>query len=124
MSPRLLVVDDDATILALLRRYFRGLGWQVEVSQDAEQGLGLAGSKPFDAVLCDLHLGPGHEAEGLEVVSRFHHVRPDAAVLLFTAAVTEGVKVAARQAGAADVLGKPTPLAELRDAVLRAMKAS
>lgn len=124
MNPRVLVLDDDVTILTLLGRYFESLGWQVEVREKADEGLELAQSKPFDVVLCDLHLGPGHEAEGLEVIARVHETHPETAVLLFTAALTEGVKLAATKAGAADVIPKPTPLAELRDAVLRAMKAA
>ena len=39
-----------------------------------------------------------------------------------TAVLGEGVRVAALRAGADDVIGKPAPLARLRDAALRAMK--
>ena len=122
MSPRVLVLDDDATILTLLGKYFRGLGWEVEVSAEAPHGLSLVESDTFDAVICDLHLGPGHEAEGLDVIGRVRERQPDTAVLLFTAAFSEGVRAAALKAGADDVIPKPTPLTELRDATLRAMK--
>jgi DNA-binding response OmpR family regulator len=122
VSRRLLVLDDDPTILALLGRYFRGLGWQVEACERALQGLELVESGSFDALICDLHLGPGHGAEGLDVISRVRQEQPETAVLLFTAALTEGVRTAALQAGADDVIPKPTPLGELRDATLRAMR--
>ena len=122
MTQRVLVLDDDPTILALLGKYFRGLGWDVEVCAEASQGMALAESGDFDAVICDLHLGPGHEAEGLDVIGRVRERQPDTAVLLFTAAFSEGVREAALKAGAADVIPKPTPLTNLRDATLRAMR--
>ena len=122
MSPRLLVLDDDTAILALLRSYFAGLGWRVDVCTDAAGGLELLESDTFDAVICDLHLSPARNGEGIDVISRVRQRRADAAVLLFTAAFGEGVRVAALRAGADDVIGKPAPLAQLRDAALRAMK--
>ena len=122
MSRRLLVLDDDPTILTLLSRYFGGLGWEVEARAEVSQGLELVESSLFDAVICDLHLGPGHGAEGLEVISRVRQKQPETGVLLFTAAFSEGVRSAALEAGADDVIPKPTPLAELRDATLRAMR--
>jgi CheY-like chemotaxis protein len=117
VTPRLLVLDDDPTILALLGTYFGGLGWQVETCADADSALRLVGSgQPFDVVICDLHFGPAREAEGLEIVARARERRPAAAVLLFTAAAD------ALSRGADEVIAKPASLASLRDAALRAMK--
>ena len=122
MSPRLLVLDDDTAILALLRSYFGGLGWNVEICTGAPDGLSLVEKNPFDAVICDLNLGPGQLGEGFDVISHVRQQRPAAAVLLFTAAAGESVRTAALRAGADDVIAKPSPLASLRDAALRAMK--
>ncbi len=122
MNPRLLVLDDDDAILSLLRRYFGGLGWQVEACAEATDGLSRLDSHTFDAVICDLHLGPGRKGEGIDVIGKVRQRRPEAAVLLFTAAFGEGVRRAALRAGADEVIAKPAPLAQLRDAALRAMK--
>ena len=122
MKPRLLILDDDDAILTLLRRYFDGLGWQVQASAKMPHGLDLVESCPFDAVICDLNLGPGQLGEGFDVISHVRQQRPAAAVLLFTAAAGESVRTAALRAGADDVIAKPSPLASLRDAALRAMK--
>ena len=122
MKPRLLILDDDDAILTLLRRYFDGLGWQVQASAKMPHGLDLVESCPFDAVICDLHLGPGQEGEGLSLINRARERRPDAAVLLFTAAAGNGVRAAALKAGADEVIPKPAPLAHLHDAAVRAMK--
>jgi CheY-like chemotaxis protein len=96
VKPRLLVLDDDHHILALLRAYFGGLGWHVEACAEATTGLQLADSDaPFDAVICDLQ---------------------------FTGAAGAGIREEALRRGADDVVPKPAPLARLRDATLRAMK--
>ena len=81
MKPRLLVLDDDHNILALLRTYFGGLGWHVEACAEASAGLQLADSDaPFDAVICDLHFTGAHLGEGYEILSRARRRRPHSAV--------------------------------------------
>lgn len=124
MRPRLLVLDDDLSILSLLRTYFAGLGWYVEVCADAAAAIGLAGSDtPFDAVISDLHFTPAHQAEGLDIVAQARERRPEAAVILFTATNDARVREQAIRRGADDVIVKPAPLATLRDAALRRRKA-
>jgi len=123
VTPRLLVLDDDPSVLSLLRTYFGGLGWYVEVCADAGAALRLAGSDvPFDAVISDLHFTPARNAEGLEIVAQARRQRPRAAVLLFTAAAEGPFPQAALERGADQVIFKPAPLGSLRDAALRAMK--
>lgn len=119
MSRRILVLDDDPNVLTLLRTYFGGLGWHVETNGDAAAGLSLADSDvPFDAVICDLHFTPAHAGEGYEIVDRARRRRPGSAVVLFTGAAGPGVREEALRRGADEVVGKPSPLARLRDAAL------
>ena len=123
MRPRLLVLDDDHNVLAVLRTYFDGLGWDVEACAEASAALEIANSDaPFDAVICDLHFTGAHLGEGYEILSRARSRRPHSAVLLFTGAAGEGVREEALRRGADEVIAKPAPLARLRDAALRAMK--
>jgi CheY-like chemotaxis protein len=120
---RLLLLDDDRNVLTALRAYFGGLGWQVEACSEAPEALRLAESEsPFDAVICDLHFTSARLGEGLEIVSRARHRRPQSAVLLFTGDGGEGIRDEALRRGADEVIVKPAPLARLRDAALRAMK--
>ena len=123
MTLRVLVLDDDDNILALLRAYFGGLGWHVEVCADASAALELADSDaPFDAVICDLHFTGAHLGEGYEILSHVRRRRPHSAVVLFTGAAGAGIREEALRRGADEVIAKPAPLARLRDAALRAMK--
>ena len=124
MKRRLLLLDDDAAIVAVVKRYFEGKGWEVESSLGASEAMRLVESDAtFDAVVCDLHFTPARLSEGLAIVERARGKRPGSAVLLFTGAAEPVVKEQALQRGADAVVTKPTPLASLHDAVLRAMKA-
>ena len=124
MSHRLIIFDDDHRLLTLLRTYFGGLGWQVEVCADAGEALKLAGSEaPFDAVISDLHFTAAHAAEGLDIVARARARRPSAAVILFTATNDTRVHEQAIERGADEVIVKPAPLATLRAAALRGREA-
>ena len=96
----------------------------MEVCSAAPEGLSRVEHDPYDAVICDLNLGPGRLGEGFDVISHVRRERPEAAVLLFTAVAGDSVRDAALKAGADEVIAKPSPLAELRDATLRAMKKS
>ena len=123
MSLRLLVLDDDRSLLALLRAYFAGIGWHVEACSEAPEALRLADSdSPFDAVICDLHFTPARLGEGFDIASRARRRRPQSAVLLFTGDGADVVREEARRCGVDEVVVKPAPLARLRDAALRAMK--
>jgi len=121
-APRLLLFDDDAAIVAVVKRYFVGRSWQVDTATDAAGAVSVVAARPFDAVICDLHFTPARLAEGLEIVTRARAAHPRAAIVLFTAAGGEAVRREALQHGADDVVNKPAPLATLHDATLRAMK--
>jgi CheY-like chemotaxis protein len=123
VSPRLLILDDDDAIVALLRRYFDGLGWQVHACSGVPDGFRVVESRTFDVVICDLNLGPEQGGDALSLVTHVRERCPAAAVVLFTAAAGDGVRAAALRAGADEVISKPAPLAHLRDAAVRAMKS-
>ena len=63
---RLLIVDDEAMLLQLLRRYLERQGHQVETAESAEAALAAYQEKAseFDAVIADLTL-PGLNGEQL-----------------------------------------------------------
>jgi two-component system phosphate regulon response regulator PhoB len=122
-APRLLLLDDDAAIVAAVKRYFEARSWRVDACTDAERALlAVESGEPYDAVISDLHFTPARRGEGYEIVSRARAVRPGSAVLLFTAAGEDAVRLEALRRGADAVVTKPTPLSALHDATLRAMK--
>ncbi|MFF8935494.1 two-component system response regulator [Streptomyces paradoxus] len=65
--PRVLVIEDDQDVSALLERHFRERGCPVAVAHSGEAGLGLAFANPPDIAVVDVML-PG--IDGREVVRR------------------------------------------------------
>jgi two-component system OmpR family response regulator/two-component system response regulator MprA len=110
---RLLVVDDDPNITAMLRRALAYEGYRVETADDGYSGLAAARDRPPDLVVLDVVL-PG--LDGVEVLRRLR-AGQDAAgtppVLLLTARDRVADRVAGLDAGAADYLVKPFALEEL-----------
>ncbi|HEX5431971.1 MAG TPA: response regulator [Bryobacteraceae bacterium] len=72
---RLLIVDDEAALLDLLRRYLERLGYQVDAANTPEDALLRFEAEPgrYDCVLTDLAL-PGMNGEDL--VKRMREVNP------------------------------------------------
>jgi DNA-binding response OmpR family regulator len=109
-EPRLLVVEDDRRLAALLADLFAGEGYRVDVAHDGQQGLhrGLTGD--YDAAVIDRGL-PVMDGAELVTVLRQHGVGTP--VLLLTARGTLEDRVGGLDAGAQDYLVKPFEVAEL-----------
>jgi DNA-binding NtrC family response regulator len=109
---RVLVVDDDDEVCALLRRELRG--HQVLVANNYTQG--LAQLDGVDVVVCDWNLGP--DGNGLKLLAIAADRVPDALRILITGAgaqpiVEEGVRLGV----VACCIGKPWRPGAVADAV-------
>ncbi|MBI3973819.1 MAG: response regulator transcription factor [Chloroflexi bacterium] len=119
--PRVLVVDDDASITAFLKRALAYEGYQVEIAGDGPSGLAAALDSPPDLVVLDIML-PG--LDGIEVLRRLRAGESDTGrlpILMLTARDEVSDRVAGLDAGADDYLVKPFALEELT-ARLRALQ--
>jgi two-component system, OmpR family, response regulator MprA len=111
--PRILVVDDDASITAFLRRALAYEGYQVVTAADGPSALAVARDEPPDLVVLDVML-PG--LDGMEVVRRLRagETAPGRLpVLMLTARDEVSHRVTGLDAGADDYLVKPFALEEL-----------
>jgi len=118
-SERLLLIEDDAAIVAGLRLSLSLEGYEVVTAADGEAGCRLAVDDPPDLVLLDIMLPGMH---GLEVLRRLRAVDPDLPVLILTARGEEGDKVLGLQLGADDYISKPFNLEELRARINAALR--
>jgi two-component system response regulator MprA len=109
MSEHILVIEDDAKILNLVRRALIDEGYSVETAIDGAEGLARAQEHPPDLVVLDWML-PG--MNGLEVCRRLRAGSP-LPILILTAKDAVAAKVAGLDAGADDYLVKPFDLEEL-----------
>ncbi|MFN8677234.1 MAG: response regulator transcription factor [Thermomicrobiales bacterium] len=116
---RILVVEDEARLAALLRRGLVEEGHAVDLAADGEEALAWVDVYPasFDALVLDIML-PG--VDGLEVCRRLRRALVQTPILLLTARDTVADRVAGLDAGADDYLIKPFAFAELA-ARLRAL---
>ncbi|MBZ0111560.1 MAG: response regulator transcription factor, partial [Thermoanaerobaculia bacterium] len=106
---RLLLVEDDLSFGRALVAALRGQGFDVEWSRDGLEGLDLARSHAWSAVILDLMIP---NLEGDEVLRR---LREESAVpvLILTAKHALEERVGRLDEGADDYLTKPVELAEL-----------
>jgi two-component system KDP operon response regulator KdpE len=102
-EPLLLVVDDEAGILRLMKLELSAQGFRVITASDGEQGVKLAEEQRPDAVLLDVMM-PG--LSGLEVMRRLRE-RSNVPVLLVTAKDKDTDKVRGLELGADDYIVKP-----------------
>ena len=110
MSERILVIEDDPSILRGLQLNLGMEGYAVRSAVDGEAGLALARSERFDLLVVDLMLP---RLSGLEIIRELRRDDPDLPVLILSAKGQESDKVAGLQLGADDYMTKPFSLKEL-----------
>lgn len=120
---RVLVVDDEPTIRAALRRYFQRMGWEIEEAADGQSALDkllAGGAEDYHAVICDLRMPV---SSGAELHRRLLEERPAlAARMIFSTGDVGSAEAAAFLASTnRPVLEKPFELAVLGE-VLRGME--
>lgn len=106
---QVLVVDDDATVSDVVRRYLERAGYTVTLAGDGPSALAAADANPPDLVVLDLML-PG--MSGLEVCRRLRE-RSDVPVVMLTALGEETDRVVGFEVGADDYVTKPFSPREL-----------
>lgn len=106
----ILVVEDEAGIVAFLRRGFEAAGYAVLVAEDGPTGLELGQRPDVELVVLDLGL-PGLRGE--EVLRRLRERRPAVPVIVLTAMDAVADRVANLEAGADDYVVKPFSFSEL-----------
>jgi two-component system, NtrC family, response regulator AtoC len=118
-TARLLVVDDDPDILAVLAELLKKTGHQVTTCATGGAAIAAGREEPFDVVLTDIRLP---DLDGLAVLRAFQETSPDTAVIVATAFGTVETAIQAIKAGAYDYIPKPFKLDEVRIVVGRALE--
>ncbi len=119
MAEKILIIEDDPSILRGLQLNLGMEGYLVRSAGDGETGLAMARSEKPDLVVVDVMLP---RLGGLEVVREIRRDDPDLPVLVLSAKGQESDKVAGLELGADDYIVKPFGLKELLariDALLR-----
>jgi DNA-binding NtrC family response regulator len=119
MKPRILVVDNDSDMVALLRRHLESDGWPVTAVTGGEDAQTALGREEYAVVLTDLIMEP---VDGLAVLREAQRAQPRARVILMTAFGSLESAIDAMRLGAYDYLTKPFKLPELSLVVKRAVE--
>jgi DNA-binding response OmpR family regulator len=101
--PRILVVDDEAQIVDLLRSYLRRDGFDVDEAADGEAALAAAARMRPDLIILDLMLP---KMDGREVCRRIRETA-NTPIIMLTARDEETDKLLGLELGADDYITKP-----------------
>jgi two-component system phosphate regulon response regulator OmpR len=103
-SKRIVVVDDDARIRDLLRRYLTQEGFEVLLAEDAKALGRLQTREHIDLIVLDLML-PGED--GLSICRRLRSGGDTTPIIMLTAKVEDVDRIVGLELGADDYLTKP-----------------
>ena len=114
---RVLLVDDEQSILNCMRIFLVTEGYEVDTASNAEQAKAFLDKEAYDVVVTDIMM-PG--VSGVEVLRMVLSVAPDVPVLLMTGDPSVQTAVDALRAGASDYLLKPITRSDILGTVRNA----
>jgi PAS domain S-box-containing protein len=122
-SGRILYIDDDPSLLSMVRRLLERRGFRVTTAESGEQGLALLRSDPgaFDLALIDYNM-PG--MKGTEVAIGAQAIRPGLPMALASGYITDAVREEARRAGITELIFKADAVSEFCTIVERLLRQS
>ncbi len=107
---KVLVIEDDPTVGAFIKRGLEEQRWGVQLVTDGEDGEQIAATETFDVIILDMRL-PGKS--GLDVLQGLRSRGFEKPVLVLTAQDAVDAKVRTLRAGADDYVTKPFAFEEL-----------
>ncbi len=119
MKPKILVIDDDASLRRVLEYNLQEAGYAVAVASSGEEGLSLFDEVSPALVITDMKM-PG--MDGMQVLKAVKERSPETLVIMITAFGTVDIAVEAMKAGAYDYITKPFNRDELRLTVAKALQ--
>lgn len=115
---KILVVDDAAPTVELLRRTLSGAGYKTFTAYDVPTAVRILGEEPVDLVITDVRMP---EVSGMDLVRHVANNYPDVAVIVITGYASVAGAVEAVKTGAEEYLAKPFTPQELLAAVKGAL---
>jgi two-component system, OmpR family, response regulator len=107
---RILVVEDDKKIASFVAKGLKEAGFAVDRADNGQEGLDLALSQPYDAVVMDLMLP---KLDGLSVIEQMRQQKTLTPVIILSAKRSVDDRIKGLQMGGDDYLIKPFSFAEL-----------
>jgi two-component system response regulator GlrR len=121
VQARLLLVDDDASLLKLMAIRLEAEGFEVLTVESAEEALLSLRNNPVELVITDLRM---EGASGLELFEQIRHFYPGLPVVIMSAQGTIPEAVSATQMGVFEFLTKPVDKSVLLSTIRAALQQS
>ncbi len=118
-TTRILVVDDESSILDFLRLLLEDEGYAVKTASSMDEARQLFAEDSFDLVLCDIMMPDGN---GLDLLKEIKRDDARASVIMMTAYTSTKSAIEAMKLGAYDYVSKPFDVDELRVLVQKALE--
>lgn len=118
---RILVIEDEESVLSLVTRILVSAGHEVDGARDGQEGMRLFEESAPDVVLTDINM-PG--MDGMEVIKAMRSARAEVPIVAISGGgmmPKELLLGSASLLGAVAVVAKPFEIADLLDAVDRAL---
>jgi DNA-binding NtrC family response regulator len=119
--PKILLIEDDASVATALRDLLLGEGFAAEIATDPVSGLEAGKTGDYDIVVTDLQMP---ELTGLNIIQQLQAVQPLLPVILITAHHTTDAAINATKLGAYDYLLKPIQPQEFLGMIHRALTST
>ena len=111
---KILVIDDEPSVLSLLGTFLKGLGHEVVSGESGAVGLAAARESRPPLALVDLNLG---DMSANELIPQCRAEIPEMTILLITGECGSEAAEQARQLGAVGCISKPFDLAAMKAAI-------
>jgi DNA-binding NtrC family response regulator len=118
---RILVVDDEPSVLDLCERYLSRQGYTVCTASNGAQARQQLGEEAFDLLIADIYLP---DEGGVSLLKYVRQEHPDLPTMLITGRAGAGTMVDAIRLDVREYLCKPFTLDALRSAVERSLEGS
>src|SRR5690242_7512189 len=112
MTRRLLIVEDESSLLEAIHDYFLTLRWEADAVTSLKEAELLLAERQYDLVVTDLSLRGG-DGDGMMLAGKVRRSQPHTPVIVLTARDIRAHQHAAEQNGVKLMLQKPIALGYL-----------
>jgi two-component system response regulator PilR (NtrC family) len=116
---RILIVEDEKSMMEVLKILLEGEKYEVVAASDGLEGLSYIANDIFDLVITDIKMP---KVGGFELLKKAKEISPDTIVIMITAFGTTEAAIDAMKLGAYDYINKPFKIDEIRLIIEKALE--